>query len=146
MVCSMTRRPAKPISAPGSATLTSPTMASEAATPPVVGSVSTDTYGRPAARNRPSAMLTLAICIRDSTPSCIRAPPDAEKKMTGSRSVAACSTMRASFSPTAVPMLPPRNPKSKQPNATGRPSSVATPHTTASARPDRARAASRRWP
>ena len=42
MVCSMTRGPAKPISAFGSATLTSPSIAKLAVTPPVVGSVSTE--------------------------------------------------------------------------------------------------------
>ena len=40
-VCSMTRGPAKPMSALGSAMFTSPSMAKLAATPPVVGSVST---------------------------------------------------------------------------------------------------------
>src|SRR5438309_1023672 len=37
MVCSMTRRPANPISAPGSAMMISPWNAKLAATPPVVG-------------------------------------------------------------------------------------------------------------
>jgi len=37
MVCSMTRGPAKPISALGSARMTSPSQAKLAATPPVVG-------------------------------------------------------------------------------------------------------------
>ena len=37
----MTRGPAKPISAPGSAICTSPSMAKEAVTPPVVGLVRT---------------------------------------------------------------------------------------------------------
>jgi hypothetical protein len=41
MVCSITRGPAKPISAPGSAIFRSPSMAKLAVTPPVVGSVST---------------------------------------------------------------------------------------------------------
>ncbi len=41
IVCSMTRRPAKPIAARGSATITSAWNANEAETPPVVGSVST---------------------------------------------------------------------------------------------------------
>ncbi len=41
MVCSITRAPAKPISAPGSAIWMSPSMAKLAVTPPVVGSVST---------------------------------------------------------------------------------------------------------
>src|ERR1041385_8864934 len=43
IVCSITRCPVKPISAPGSAMCTSPSIAYEALTPPVVGSVSTTT-------------------------------------------------------------------------------------------------------
>jgi hypothetical protein len=39
MVCLMTRWPANPITAPGSARITSPCMAKEAETPPVVGLV-----------------------------------------------------------------------------------------------------------
>ena len=42
MVCSITRGPAKPIRAPGSAMFRSPSMAKEAVTPPVVGSVRTE--------------------------------------------------------------------------------------------------------
>ena len=42
MVCSMTLGPAKPISAPGSARITSPREAKLAVTPPVVGSVRTE--------------------------------------------------------------------------------------------------------
>src|SRR5581483_7704854 len=41
IVCSMTRGPAKPMSAPGSAIWTSPSMAYDAVTPPVVGLVRT---------------------------------------------------------------------------------------------------------
>jgi len=40
IVSSMTRAPAKPTTAPGSASVMSPTIASDAETPPVVGSVS----------------------------------------------------------------------------------------------------------
>jgi hypothetical protein len=43
MVCSMTRGPAKPISAFGSAIFRSPSIAKLAVTPPVVGSVRTET-------------------------------------------------------------------------------------------------------
>ena len=42
MVSLMTRWPAKPMRAPGSARITSPCMANDAVTPPVVGSVSTE--------------------------------------------------------------------------------------------------------
>ena len=44
-VCSITLLPAKPISAPGSAILKSPSIAKEAVTPPVVGSVNNDRDG-----------------------------------------------------------------------------------------------------
>ena len=46
-VCSITRGPAKPMSALGSAMTTSPIKAKEAETPPIVGSVSTVMNGRP---------------------------------------------------------------------------------------------------
>jgi hypothetical protein len=52
--------------------------------------------------------------------------------MSGSRSASARSVRRASFSPTTDPMLPPRNPKSNTPSATGRPSIVHRPLTKAS--------------
>ena len=55
MVPAETRAPAKPMSAFGSARLTSPRTANEAKTPPVVGSVRTLMYGTPAARSRSSA-------------------------------------------------------------------------------------------
>ena len=42
IVCSITRGPANTISAPGSAMLRSPSIAKLAVTPPVVGSVSTE--------------------------------------------------------------------------------------------------------
>ena len=48
MVPAETRDPAKPMSASGSATLTSPTAANEAKTPPVVGSDRTLMNGTPA--------------------------------------------------------------------------------------------------
>ena len=47
MVCSITLGPVKPISAFGSAMLTSPNIAKDAATPPVVGFVNTDIKGNP---------------------------------------------------------------------------------------------------
>src|SRR5262249_37242245 len=42
VVCSITRGPAKPMSAPGSAIFKSPSIAKLAVTPPVVGSVKTE--------------------------------------------------------------------------------------------------------
>ena len=66
IVCSMTRGPAKPINALGSATFRSPSMANEAVTPPVVGSVRIEMIGQTLdRRSRASAAEILAICIRD---------------------------------------------------------------------------------
>ena len=48
MVPSITRRPAKPMVVRGSARIISPSMANDAVTPPVVGSVSTVIYSSPA--------------------------------------------------------------------------------------------------
>src|SRR5437879_2316178 len=79
----MTRGPAKPISARGSAMMTSPSIAKLAVTPPVVGSVRIEMYGSPAAASRSSAADVLAICISERMPSCIRAPPEAETLRTG---------------------------------------------------------------
>jgi hypothetical protein len=60
----------------------------------------------------------LAICISDSRPSCIRAPPDAENDRNGARwSIAAC-TPRAKRSPTTEPIDPPMNSNSKQATTT----------------------------
>ena len=84
----------------------SPREAKEAVTPPVVGSVSTVMYSSPAALCRATAPEVFAICIRDTMPSCIRAPPDAVNTMMGSPASVACSKARVSFSPTTLPILP----------------------------------------
>ena len=76
MVCSMTRGPAKPISAPGSARMMSPSIAKLAETPPVVGSVKKVMYRLPASLWRLTAPLVFAICISERMPSCILAPPE----------------------------------------------------------------------
>ena len=73
------------------------------------GWVSTLTYSPPLAEKRWMAADVLAICIRLKMPSCIRAPPLAEKMTSGSRLAAAYSTARVIFSPTAVLMLPMKN-------------------------------------
>ena len=78
--------------------------------------------GTPAARSRSRAATVLASCIRASVPSCIRAPPDAETTISGTRSARACSAARVTFSPTTAPIEPPMNPKSMTQIATGRPS------------------------
>ena len=88
---------------------------------------------------------TFAICISESAPSCIRAPPDATNRITGSFRSPARSNRRASFSPTTTPMLPPMNSKSITPIATGRFSILPRPTTTASLRPVLARDCSIRF-
>ena len=105
----MTRGPAKPMRAPGSASMMSPRLAKLAVTPPVVGWVRTLTYRPPRSENRWMAALVLAICIRLKMPSCIRAPPLAEKMTNGRRFAAAYSMARVILSPTAVLMLPMKN-------------------------------------
>ena len=144
MVPAWTRAPAKPIRAFGSATLTSPTAANEAKTPPVVGSERTETKGTPAGCSRSMAARVLASCISASVPSCIRAPPDALTMTSGIRASSACSAARVTFSPTTAPMEPPMNPKSMTQIATGTPSMAPVPHTAASRMPVDAWAAASR--
>ena len=107
-VCSITRGPAKPISARGSAMLRSPSIARLADTPPVVGSVSTEMNGSRACAMRASTALVLLICSSDSRPSCMRAPPLDEKQISGRRCSRQCSAPRAKRSPTTEPIEPPR--------------------------------------
>src|SRR5690606_19848948 len=134
-VCSITRGPAKPICAPGSAMLMSPSIASEADTPPVVGLVITEMYGSPAARNRPSAAEVLAICISENRLSCIRAPPLAEKQTRGAPISQARSAASAKRSPTTEPIDPPMNAKSNAQATIGRPASAPSIATSASRSP-----------
>ena len=51
----------------------------------------------------------MAICINDSAPSIMRAPPEHETMITGSCRSIAVSMTRVIFSPTTTPMLPPMN-------------------------------------
>src|SRR6266404_3212987 len=104
MVCSMTRGPAKPISAPGSAMFRSPSIAKLAVTPPVVGSVITEMYGTLASSSLASAAETLASCIRLMVPSIMRAPPEHETTTKGWRVSSANSMPRVTFSPTTAPI------------------------------------------
>src|ERR1043165_7978055 len=108
MVCSITRGPAKPMSAFGSAMLMSPSIAYDAVTPPVVGSVRIEMYGSPAAARRESAAEILAICMSDRIPSCMRAPPEVETMRSGSFFSTARSASRAFFPPAPAPPPPPR--------------------------------------
>ncbi len=84
-VCSITRGPAKPISAPGSASTRSATNAKEAETPPIVGSVRIDTKGSRARVSSCSTAVVFAIWNSELTPSCMRAPPEAEMHTNGIR-------------------------------------------------------------
>ena len=61
----ITRAPANPIRAPGSAMMISPRVAKLAVTPPMVGWVSTEMKGMPGGASLPSAALVFAICIRE---------------------------------------------------------------------------------
>ena len=121
MVCSITRAPAKPMTAPGSASVMSPSMANDAETPPVVGSVSTTMYGSPAERTSSTATVVRAICISERIPSCMRAPPDAATTTSAARSATADRAAVSSPSPTATPIEPPMNSKSIAATTTGWP-------------------------
>ncbi len=83
-------------------------------------------------------MEVLAICMSEMMPSCMRAPPELQTATSGSRSVAAASAARQSFSPTTLPMLPPMKPKSMTASMHGTPSMAASPVTIASVRPEAA--------
>ena len=135
MVSRMTRWPAKPSSALGSAMMMSPSVANDAVTPPVVGSVMTDTYSSPALSWRSMAQDVFAICMRETSPSCMRAPPEAQKTTTGSFRSVARSNRRAIFSPTTEPMDAMRKCESMMPMATGRVAMVPKPVHTASESP-----------
>ena len=134
-VCSITRGPAKPINAFGSAMLRSPSMAKLAETPPMVGSVSTEMYGKPRSCIFASAAEVFAICISDISASCIRAPPEAEKQISGQLSSSACSTARTKRAPTTDPMEPPIKANSNAAATTGIPYRVPFITTSASFSP-----------
>src|SRR5215467_10853834 len=140
MVCSITRGPANPMSAPGSAMLRSPSMAKLAVTPPVVGSVKTEMYGSFASSSRARAAETFASCIRLIVPSIMRAPPEQETTISGWRVSIANSTPRVTFSPTTAPIDPPMNANSIAQTTTGRPFSWPSAVITASFTPSFLRA------
>ena len=87
--------------------MTSPSMAKDAVTPPVVGSASRTKYGTRSSPSRLRAAAVLAICMRERMPSCIRAPPEQVTMRRGVRFRAANSIARVIFSPTTDAMLPP---------------------------------------
>ena len=84
----------------------------------------------------PARRETLAICISDSIPSCIRAPPpEPEMMISGKCCCVARSTGRVSFSPTTEPMLPMKKAESVVPKATRRARTMPVPVTAASLQP-----------
>jgi len=96
-------------------------------TPPVVGLVTMEMKGMPRSLSCAITTLVLASCMRESTPSCIRAPPDADTMTSDSFCASDRIAIRAIFSPTTDPIEPPMNLKSITPSWIGTPSSVAEP-------------------
>ena len=83
-----------------------------------------------------SAAEILPICISERVPSCIRAPPDAEKMITAALFSNARSISRVIFSPTADPIDPPMNDISIGPAYTRCPPTFPDPETIASGSPE----------
>ena len=90
-------------------------------------------YGMRRSASCASIALTLAICISDSTPSCMRAPPDAQTTISGCLRSSERWPSRAIFSPTTDPIEPPMKAKSITPRLTGR--SAIVPAAASSASP-----------
>ena len=82
----------------------SPSIANEALTPPIVGSVRKLIKSCPASWCLFNAAEVFAICISEIIPSCILAPPEHEKIIIGIFSSVAFSTAAVIFSPTTLPM------------------------------------------
>ncbi len=102
-------------------------------------------YGSRARSSRASAALILAICISESAPSIMRAPPEHDTMMTGSRPSIARSIARVIFSPTTTPMLPPMKPYSIAATTVSMPLIRPVAVITASFRPVAAMLVSSRW-
>src|SRR5699024_3205916 len=85
IVCSITRLPAKPISALGSLKLRSPAEAKLADMLPLFMFVIYEIYSNPCVICLFKVTLVLPICIKNMIPSCILAPPLAENRMNGKR-------------------------------------------------------------
>ena len=115
--------------------ITSPSMAKLAVTPPVVGSVRIVQYKSPASPSFWTAAEVLAICIRDTMPSCILAPPEQQNRNTGSLHSMARSMAAVIFSPTVCPMLDIRNLESQIPSTISSPKTLHRPTVTASSSP-----------
>ena len=109
-------------------------MANEAVTPPVVGCVISDTNGSFFSARTARFALVLAICISDSAPSIIRAPPDWLITRHARSSSTARRTARATISPTTDPIEPPIKLKSMAAIEVGCPPTEPVPLTAASLR------------
>ena len=83
-------------------------MAKLADTPPMVGSVRTEMKGSFSALSCVSTAQVFAICISESRPSCMRAPPLAVMHTNGSFCSTQTCTPRTKRSPTTEPIEPPR--------------------------------------
>lgn len=77
----------------------------------------------------------MAICIRDTIPSCILAPPEQQKINTGSLYLMARSMAAVIFSPTVCPMLDIKNRESQIPSTMSSPNTLQRPTVTASSNP-----------
>ncbi len=97
-------------------------MAYDADTPPVVGFVRIEMKGTRADRNLAISTELFAICMRDRTPSCIRAPPEADTITSGTCRSTDRRVSRAIFSPTTEPIDPPMKLKSITATSSGMPS------------------------
>jgi acetyl-CoA carboxylase carboxyl transferase subunit beta len=103
--------------------------------PPIVGSVVHTTYKSPASLCLLAAAETLAICISDSAPSCILAPPETVYPITGSLFFVAYSKSAVILSPTTVPIEPIMKLGSIMNIHVSFPPIVPLPHTTPSVSP-----------
>ena len=103
-------------------------------------------YGSRARSSRASAALILAICISDSAPSIIRAPPEQDTMIDRQlRARSRVSIARVIFSPTTTPMLPPMNEYSIAATTVSMPPIWPVAVMTASFRPVAAMLVSSRW-
>ena len=125
------RDPEKLTLAPGTPMSTSAPAMRDAHTPPVVGSPATAIYGMPACRAPAIAAATACICTSALVPSCILEPPEAATQTMGRRCATATENARAIRPPSAAPIEPPRNEKSKPAMTQGSPPTVARPVVTA---------------
>ncbi len=91
--------------------------------------------GTLALSSRASAAEIFASCIRLTTPSIMRAPPEAETMISGIFASSERSIARVIISPTTAPMLPPMNAYSMELTITRRPSSFPCALITASFSP-----------